>query len=1037
MKQNRLNRKSNKKFKFFKFFYLLLLVVLIIAFLPKSKTKNWQFYTDDTNAVIEEHDNLVFGENHIIFNNKSGETFSIDKKNGSINWQFSAENYSPYPPVIDLQQILLANFDGNIYSLSKESGYKNWQFHIKGAYQPDTPLILSENNNLAFFAGRNGVLYAIDKTDGELIWSQQFRGMDNKKAFKSQGVDSIHFGKIYLNEEEIYAVNAVEKSFTSLDQKSGEINWKLDNIDFIWTSPIFFADNIILLQINKIISIDKKLGNIKQTTIKENPESQNWIWRIFKIGNDEQHLLIQSDQTLTKISKNLEEIIWQKFSVDSFLFNTELALIFTQQHLRLENQNNFTAIDYENGDNLWSIKLNSEVLCQLHSDEDLLIGEKNGNVISLDHNSGQINWQIRVDGSVNEIYLIGDKFLVLSHKAGNKIELTLLKKDGQILWQYVPDFLVNLDEIYEHEGAIYLLDKGKKILNKIIINEINPIKQNTRKVNFVQTKSPIYDQYDFDSYSNVKEKKNYPHQFREYWQRIYYIMKRLKNISEFELMENHNSGIFEISLKHDENLYFNVFKDIEIEATFVNPELGNIKVKGFYYDKDTWKIRLAAPISGNYDYKIKISSPYYKKTLTGSKFLEQAQKNKITVTNDFFTINNEKVFFPIGIQNTFFDKNYDGHSLDEIANSLSNFPVEQVDQFSYTDFNNYLNIYENEAKINIFRYGIGHWSPALINSIDHKDFSLNLTAGKFADEVVHTLKNKDIKIMMSIFDFYPPYKNKEEIAQKKNQLSVQLYLDYVIARFGAFVDLWELSNEAEASPQWYQFVINYLKKNDPYNHPITTNWQTNSAKNLDFQSLHHYVADVTYPGLLASEINSLVDRSYDPTMPILISELGFRNYSWFEGSAESMRVLSWISTMQNIGIIFWNQGQNKVYKNPDNANIYLGPIERSYLSILNQFLPEDLHLPVEKRLFLITELETQIYLLKNKDYILAYLLKFDKDKQKEEYLHLDLIKNGKIEWIDPRTKQIVEEYFLTKGEQSIIIPNFELDLALRITYTTK
>jgi hypothetical protein len=141
--------------------------------------------------------------------------------------------------------------------------------------------------------------------------------------------------------------------------------------------------------------------------------------------------------------------------------------------------------------------------------------------------------------------------------------------------------------------------------------------------------------------------------------------------------------------------------------------------------------------------------------------------------------------------------------------------------------------------------------------------------------------------------------------------------------------------------------------------------------------------------------------------------------------------------MQNIGIIFWNQGQNKVYKNPDNANIYLGPIERSYLSILNQFLPEDLHLPVEKRLFLITELETQIYLLKNKDYILAYLLKFDKDKQKEEYLHLDLIKNGKIEWIDPRTKQIVEEYFLTKGEQSIIIPNFELDLALRITYTTK
>lgn len=1033
MKKN----KKNKRFKHIIFIYLLFSFTLITVSLNIFRIKNWQFYTNNVIAPLEHYDNLIIDQKSIIFNNKNGKTYSISQENGNINWEFPAESYSPLPPIIDHQQILLANFDGNIYSLDKNNGLKNWQFHIGEAYQPDTPILVSKENNLAFFAGRNGVLYALDKNKGQLIWSQQFQQIDTTKAFNPQGVSSIHFGPIYLDNEEIYAVNAVENSFTSLDQKTGKVNWKINDIDFVWTSPIFFKNDIVLLQNDHLISIEKDQGTIEKKINKKNPESQSWAWQIFKIKKDTQYFLIQDDQNLLKIANDLQRIQWQAYEVDSILINEELNLVFTQQHLRLENQNKFTAINYKNGRALWSISLDGKVLYQFHLNEELILGGENGSVISLDYNTGQINWEITVSESVNKIFLIKDKFLVLEQKPGNKIELTLLKEDGEIVWQYVPDSLINFNEIYEYEGGLYFIDANKQIINKIVISSKNPLKEKTNKTNFTQEETPIYHQYDYDPYWGIEEKKQAFWPLKKQWSKIKYITKNFRNIYKLEINENKNSTIFEISLKHDENLYHNKFKAITIEADFYHPDLDKIKTKGFYYDHNTWKIRFAAPISGEYQYKIKIISPYFIKKISGSTFLEQTQKDPIAINDNFFTINNEKAFFPIGIQNVFFDRNYDGNVLKEIPNSLTETPVAETDQFSYTNFANYLNIFRNEANINIFRYGIGHWSPALINDIDYKNFSLDMNAGKFADNVISTAKNKNIKIIMTIFDFYPPFKNREEIAKKRNRLSLQLYLDYIIARFGPFVDFWELSNEAEASHQWYEFVIQYLKNNDPYNRPISTNWQSNSAKKLDFQSLHHYAPDVTYPGLLASELNYLLDKFYDSKMPILISELGFKNYSYFKNSADSMRILSWIGALQNVGIVFWNQGQNKVYENPNNANIYLGPVERSYLLSLSQFLPEDLYLPIEKKLILIPELETQAYILKNNDFILAYLLKFDKNKQNKEYLNLNLAKEAKIQWLDPKTNTIIEEQIIMGGEQKILIPNFKVDLAMKIHYITE
>jgi len=100
----------------------------------------------------------------------------------------------------------------------------------------------------------------------------------------------------------------------------------------------------------------------------------------------------------------------------------------------------------------------------------------------------------------------------------------------------------------------------------------------------------------------------------------------------------------------------------------------------------------------------------------------------------------------------------------------------------------------------------------------------------------------------------------------------------------------------------------------------------------------------------------------------------------------------------------------------------------------NVFEEKDMLVPVENELFLLKDLHTQVYYLKNNDYILAYLLKIDQSKEQGGSLHLNLDRDAKLEWVDPKTGAVIEEKVLKSGEQIILIPNFNVDLAMKIRY---
>lgn len=1021
------------------FSIFLILTIFVVFFINKNSHKNWQFHTKETigvNSKLHIYDNLVFDEDSIVFNSQNGKTFSIDRNSGQLNWEFQAQFYSPHPPTIFEEKLYLANFDGNIYSLNKNTGYKIWQFNIPGQFQPDTPIINSPKNELVFFGSRDGFLYALNRNTGEPVWTKKFQEIDTSKVFV---LNTIHFGSIYVDEDQVYVLNAPEKRFYAIDQISGEINWQIDNLNFVFDAPLFLDQFIILKQEKKLLSINKKSGLYKQID-KIDVSADNLDF--FKIRGDQDYILILDGHTLTKITPDLEKTEWQISSIGSLLYwkkrievkEVEIkdGKILTQKYLKLENGNHLVAIDYSSGKALWDTLISASVNCQYYSGENAFIGLNNGDIISVNLDLGKINWQRKTDGDVAKIFFIKDKILTINHKAGDKIALNYLDTNGNEIWQYVPDKNYILDDAYENNGNVYLiLDSFKKIIEKISINDVDPDKKTIKKINFFYEE--VKDRR--GPFLEMKDKIPFSWKIKDKFFKIKYLINNFGNIFLFEKDEKTSNNVFEITIKNDENLYFNKFTDLKIEATFNQKnEKESITTKGFYYDNNTWKVRFIAPEKGSFEYKIRIKSPYFSKKIKGGVDLEKGNPEKLTISENLFTINDKNIFFPIGIQPTFLDRNYNGSLIEELPDSNTEEPVQNPENYSFSELDEFLNVYKDEAGMNIFRYGPDNWAPALWKSIVMENIIFDVNGGKFGDILLTKLKEKDFKIIMTIFGFHPPYITREEIDKKENQEALKAYLDYVIARFSPYVDMWELSNEAEASYEWYEVVINYLKNNDPYQHPISTNWETSSAEKTDFLSIHWYNMNKNDPGFLSGEINYLNNKYSNPNQPVLISEFGFKNYSHFEGSAESIRIMSWLSAFQQMGLIFWNQGQNGIYENPNNANVYLGPIERNYLLNLNNFLTQGLSLPLETETMIIPSLEAQAYFLKNDNVSLAYFLKTNKDRQEKAYMNIDFKKDAIFQWVDPKTNKIIEESVFKKGRFDILIPHFEIDLAMKIVY---
>ena len=243
---------------------------------------------------------------------------------------------------------------------------------------------------------------------------------------------------------------------------------------------------------------------------------------------------------------------------------------------------------------------------------------------------------------------------------------------------------------------------------------------------------------------------------------------------------------------------------------------------------------------------------------------------------------------------------------------------------------NYFGAY-SAGGVNLFRWSVDNCSYKLWNTIAEAGNSYLAPEGQAGDTLVRTLRQYNMRAYMTFFGNAAPFSSNPTTAQLN---AVKRYVKYIVDRYGAYVDFWELMNETTASATWYDQVAQYLRSIDPYQHPISTSWEQPTQARIEINSPHWYQTEPQteidlYPAWKFADWKSA-------GKPVIVGEQGNATCNWDATSGERMRIRAWSSFFNEGSLIFWNTGYSKNFcANP--ANIYLGPEERGYLKTLQAF----------------------------------------------------------------------------------------------------
>ncbi|MFQ5460732.1 MAG: DUF5060 domain-containing protein, partial [Anaerolineae bacterium] len=337
----------------------------------------------------------------------------------------------------------------------------------------------------------------------------------------------------------------------------------------------------------------------------------------------------------------------------------------------------------------------------------------------------------------------------------------------------------------------------------------------------------------------------------------------------------------------------------------------------------------------------------------------------------------------------------------------------------------------SQAGFNMFRFSQSNCSPALV-SANLQDYDYR-TATYF-DWLMQRLRVRGFRIFYGLFGYRlpndPPVPPPEALTQ---------FLQYSVDRWGAYVDVWELENERQASAEWITEVASIVRARDPYRRPITTSWQRPELPAVEINAPHWYASE----GELESDrVTANRARSWkEAGKPVVVGEQGnsarpdYRWGNWLPDSAVRMRLRIWTAYFEQIGLLFWNNTWATNGSGGAASNLYIGPEERGYAHVLRLFARVSDGAGAQ-----VVEApaiegpgghDLRAYALKSTAGLALYLVHAS-DRSTElrgATLVLDAPFNGEVIWLDPATGSPVATAPLAPGTTRVPVPPFRVDLA--------
>merc|ERR1712032_968057 len=164
------------------------------------------------------------------------------------------------------------------------------------------------------------------------------------------------------------------------------------------------------------------------------------------------------------------------------------------------------------------------------------------------------------------------------------------------------------------------------------------------------------------------------------------------------------------------------------------------------------------------------------------------------------------------------------------------------------------------------------------------------------------------------------------------------YLDFVVARWGAQVDVWSLTNEQRGRDGWINITAEYLRKIDPYKHPISVSWNRPELDDIDVNSVHWYLSNPVEGEDL--DVCSKIEESLSANKPVYFTESGNAGHNWDVDSHVRMRIRTWTAFFKGAVLIWWNTASTRKCHPCGGGNMYLGSHERGYQKVYKHFVEQ-------------------------------------------------------------------------------------------------
>jgi hypothetical protein len=482
-------------------------------------------------------------------------------------------------------------------------------------------------------------------------------------------------------------------------------------------------------------------------------------------------------------------------------------------------------------------------------------------------------------------------------------------------------------------------------------------------------------------------------------------------------------NVYELTLTHDDAAYANVWTSVTVWAQFINTTVAcTLNIPGFYYDIDTWKVRFAPPETGMWTWTLSFDIGSGVVARNGS-FTCTASTRKGFIKRHPF--NPYRMVYADGSL-------YDGIGLENCQNVNLTYSIDGTSNHSVDE---YADTFAN-AGFNLYRWTIDNCSYKMWDTILVNGNRYRVAEGKAGDRLVQTLWQNDFRIYLGVFGFTVPYAtcawNYGTYFNVDQQNAVKHYLTYMMARYGAYTDIWEMMNECAGRTDWINMMTAYVRAIDPYHRMITTSWEMAPLASIDIGSPHLYCywePTKCDSAVIAQASYGFKKQKSLARKPVIYGEFGNYPMNWDSTSALRMRIQAWTAFFYEVSLIYW---ETSYAKTCNCNNIYIGADEWPVIRSLTRFTGH-VHQDVVMCSLAQTTAGIRSYGLQGGNMLLGYFHHFTSHTQNTTAaLTVNMPGAGRLFWYDPLTGDTLAQQNVTAGSQTLTSPAFKIDCALKV-----